>query len=246
MRPSSSANSLCVDRSESQPVTGEWNVGIGKGGLSGILVFPQEPADLLIFVHGSGSSRFSPRKTYPASQLQTRGLATILFDLLTAEDSEDRRNVFDIALLAARAGEAIGWARRDYRTSRLPMGRFGASTGAGAAIAAAAAQPSAVAAVVSRGGRPDLAGDALERRAAPTLLIVGGEDRHVIALNEEAQRRMSCRNQLVIVPDATHVFEEPGTLDEALSAAADWFEVHLGRAVSAQSSAHAGISRQGS
>lgn len=202
-------------------------IEIGRRRLPGIFVAPKNASGLVIFAHGSGSSRFSPRNMHAAGVLQERGFATLLFDLLTAEESEDRRNVFDVALLAARVEEAIEWARQDQRASGLPIGLFGASTGAAAAIVAAAERPDDVVAIVSRGGRPDLAGGALERLTVPTLLIVGGEDRQVIALNEGAQRRMSCQNQLVIVPGATHLFEEPGALEEALSAAADWFEVHL-------------------
>jgi pimeloyl-ACP methyl ester carboxylesterase len=206
---------------------GQANVSIGRRELPGLLSTPEDPAGFVIFAHGSGSSRLSPRNTYAASELQRRGFATLLYDLLTPEESSDRRNVFDMALLAARVEEAIDWARNDQRTSSLPIGLFGASTGAGAAIVAAAAQPSDVAAIVSRGGRPDLAGNALEWLTTPTLLIVGGEDRDVITLNEAAQQRMSCETSLVIVPGASHLFEEPGTLDQALSAAADWFEIHL-------------------
>jgi len=221
-------------------MAGQSNVAIGRRELPGFLSVPRDPAGLIIFAHGSGSSRFSPRNTYAAGELQRRSFATLLFDLLTPEEGEDRRNVFDIALLAARVGEAIDWARQDHRMSGLPIGLFGASTGAGAAIVAAAAQPSEVAAVVSRGGRPDLAGEALERLVAPTLLVVGGEDGDVITLNEAAQRQMSCENQLVIVPGATHLFEEPGTLDKALDAAGNWFETHLrkaGRAKKTEASA---------
>jgi pimeloyl-ACP methyl ester carboxylesterase len=203
------------------------NVAIGRRELPGLLSTPQDPAGLVIFAHGSGSSRLSPRNTYAAGELQRRGFSTLLYDLLTLEESSDRSNVFNMALLAARVEEAIDWARNGQRTSSLRIGLFGASTGAGAAIVAAAAQPSDVAAVVSRGGRPDLAGNALEWLTAPTLLIVGGEDRDVITLNEAAQQRMSCETALVIVPGAGHLFEEPGTLDQALAAAADWFEIHL-------------------
>jgi len=203
------------------------NVTIGQRELPGLLSTPQDPVGLVIFAHGSGSSRLSPRNTYAASELQRKGFATLLYDLLTLEESSDRRNVFDMALLAARVEEAIDWARGDQRISSLPIGLFGASTGAGAAIIAAAAKPSDVAAIVSRGGRPDLAGSALKRLTAPTLLIVGGEDRDVITLNEAARQRMSCETSLVIVPGASHLFEESGTLDQALDAAASWFESHL-------------------
>jgi pimeloyl-ACP methyl ester carboxylesterase len=192
-----------------------------------MLAVPQKPGGLVVFAHGSGSGRFSPRNAYAAHALQERGFATLLFDLLTPGESADRRNVFDIDLLARRVSEAIDWARADGRTRTLSIGLFGASTGAGAALAAAAGCPAEVAAVVSRGGRPDLAGAALARVRAPTLLIVGGDDREVIALNRSAQAQMSCESELVIVPGAGHLFEEPGTLDQALAAAAAWFEAHI-------------------
>lgn len=185
---------------------------------------------LVIFAHGSGSSRFSPRNRHAARLLQSAGLATVLFDLLTPVESEDRRNVFDIPLLAARVEAAIAWAKAEPELAALPIGLFGASTGAGAALMAAAARPQDVAAVVSRGGRPDLAADALPRVSAPTLLIVGGEDRDVLALNEAARQRMTCKVELVVVPGASHLFEEPGALDQALGAARDWFVAHLGKA----------------
>jgi alpha-beta hydrolase superfamily lysophospholipase len=202
------------------------NVLVGDRRLPGILSVPAAPKGLVIFAHGSGSSRLSPRNAHAAETLGERGFATLLFDLLTPAESQDRRNVFDIPLLAHRVVDAIAWARGDKRLERLPIGLFGASTGAGAAIAAAAARED-VSAVVSRGGRPDLAGEALSRIAAPTLLVVGGEDREVIALNRAAQRRMRCRTELHIVPGAGHLFEEPGTLDQALDAAGAWFEAHL-------------------
>ena len=206
----------------------EWNVAIGPQGLRGFLGIPERAQGLVIFAHGSGSSRFSPRNAHAARTLQERGLATLLFDLLSPVESSDRRNVFDIELLAGRVVEAVMWARGDPRTAALPIGLFGASTGAAAAIVAAAARPADIKAVVSRGGRPDLAGRALERVNAPTLLIVGGEDREVRVLNEGAQRLMHCVNSLIIVPGAGHLFEEPGTLDQALAAAGEWFEHYMG------------------
>jgi dienelactone hydrolase len=158
--------------------------------------------------------------------LSEHGFATLLFDLLTPAESQNQRNVFDITLLAHRLVDATPWARADERLHDLPIGLFGASTGAGAAIVAAAAREE-ISAVVSRGGRPDLAGEATSRLAAPTLLIVGGEDREVLALNEDARRRMCGHTALHIAPGATHLFEGPGTLNEALNAAASWFQTHL-------------------
>jgi pimeloyl-ACP methyl ester carboxylesterase len=185
---------------------------------------------LVIFAHGSGSSRLSPRNAYAAERLNARGCATLLFDLLTESEGADRRNVFDIALLAGRVTEAIAWARTAPSLATLPIGLFGASTGAAAAIVAAASCRKDVAAVVSRGGRPDLAGWALETIEAPTLLIVGGEDREVLELNRAAQARMHCPTKLLVVPGATHLFEEEGTLDVALDAASDWFASLFGYA----------------
>jgi putative phosphoribosyl transferase len=182
---------------------------------------------LVIFAHGSGSSRFSPRNLDAAGYLERRGFATLLFDLLTEAEARDRRNVFDIPLLGARVVEAIDWARADARTFMLPIGLFGASTGAGAAIVAAAARADDVAAIVSRGGRPDLADRALGLVRAPTILIVGGNDRDVLQLNQSAQARMKCETFLAIIPGASHLFEETGTLEQALEAAGDWFARHL-------------------
>lgn len=203
------------------------DVVIGAEALPGMLQRPAGATGLVIFVHGSGSSRFSPRNAYAAQRLHAHGVATLLFDLLTEAESADRRNVFDIALLTSRTCEAVEWARADERCAGLGIGLFGASTGAASAIRAAAVLPDAVRAVVSRGGRPDLAGDALPQVRCPVLLIVGGEDIEVAELNREAQRLMRCPNDLVIVPGATHLFEEPGTLDRALSEACAWFERHL-------------------
>jgi pimeloyl-ACP methyl ester carboxylesterase len=206
-------------------------VSVGAKELAGVLAAPEgAPIGLVIFAHGSGSSRFSPRNAYAAERLRARGCATFLFDLLTHGESADRRNVFDIPLLAGRVVEAIAWARAEAAVAHLPIGLFGASTGAAAAIVAAASCRKDVAAVVSRGGRPDLAGWALEAIEAPTLLIVGGEDREVLELNRAALARMRCQSKLVIVPGATHLFEEAGALDLALDAAGDWFASHLGEA----------------
>ena len=201
------------------------DVAIGPHRLEGSLYLPQSPQGLVIFAHGSGSSRFSPRNRYVAERLVAQGFACLLFDLLTAEEGEFRRNVFDIELLGARVREAIDWVR-DSDIARLPIGLFGASTGAAAALVAAADEPR-VAAVVSRGGRPDLAGDALRRVLAPTLLIVGGLDYGVIELNRSAQQLLRCRNRLDIVPGATHLFEEPGTLESVVERATKWFVEYL-------------------
>lgn len=197
--------------------------------LPGNLAIPEDAAGLVIFAHGSGSSRMSPRNRAVAASLARAGLATLLFDLLTEPEARDRANVFDIPLLAARVANAVDWARAEPRLAALKIGLFGASTGAAAALVAAAARPEAVAAVVSRGGRPDLAGEALERVAAPSLLIVGGADHVVIDLNRAAYARMKCEKRLDIVPGATHLFEEPGTLEAVTKLAADWYITHLGR-----------------
>jgi pimeloyl-ACP methyl ester carboxylesterase len=185
---------------------------------------------LVVFAHGSGSSRFSPRNTFVAETLQSRGFATLLFDLLTEREALNRRNVFDIPLLGSRVAEAVSWATSHPDTAQLPIGLFGASTGAAAALVAAAEQPAEVKAVVSRGGRPDLAGQALFRVKAPTLLIVGGHDYEVIELNREAKAMMRCDNRLAIVPGATHLFEEPGTLEQVVDLAGGWFAEHLQKA----------------
>lgn len=210
-----------------KPLLATTDVNVGPRSLLGMLAVPQAAPGLIIFAHGSGSSRFSPRNAHAGRVLQQHGFATLLFDLLTLAESADRRNVFDIDLLARRVIEAIDWARADTRTSSMAIGLFGASTGAGAALAAAAQRPTEVGAVVSRGGRPDLAGAALARVRAPTLLIVGGEDTEVIALNRAAQAQMRCESELALVPGAGHLFEEPETLDQALAAASAWFEAHL-------------------
>lgn len=203
------------------------DVTLGAARLPGTLAIPASPRGIVVFAHGSGSSRFSPRNDYAASRLQDEGFATLLFDLLTEGESGDRRNVFDIALLGARVTEAIDWVAADARTATLPIGLFGASTGAAAALRAAVARPDKVMAVVSRGGRPDLAGPALAIVRAAILLIVGGDDREVLQLNEAARRAMRCEVELFVVPGAGHLFEEPGALDEALTAASDWFVRHM-------------------
>jgi putative phosphoribosyl transferase len=195
--------------------------------LPGVLYLPPHPSALVIFAHGSGSSRLSPRNVFVAEKLVDRGLACLLFDLLTREEAEDRRNVFDIPLLAERVCDALRWVQGQDRLAHLPIGLFGASTGAAAALVAACDAPIKIAAVVSRGGRPDLAGDALRRLKAPSLLIVGGWDEEVLALNREALAMMQCEARLEIVPGATHLFEEPGTLEEVVTLAGDWFSRHV-------------------
>ena len=202
-------------------------VVIGRLSLAGSLAVPDEAAGLVIFAHGSGSSRLSPRNRHAADYLGKLGFATLLFDLLNEEEANDQRNVFDIPLLGERVVEAIDWARADARTFMLPIGLFGASTGAGAAIVAAAARVDEVSAIVSRGGRPDLAGESLSHVRAPVALIVGGNDREVLTLNKSARARMKCETSLVIVPGAGHLFEETGTLEQALAAAGAWFTKHL-------------------
>jgi putative phosphoribosyl transferase len=199
-------------------------VHIGPERLAGLLGAPdQEPVGLVIFAHGSGSGRMSPRNQHVATELREAGLATLLLDLLTSTEEQNRANVFDIGLLAKRLLSATRWAREDSNLSELPIGYFGASTGAGAALVAAAEAGDNVSAVVSRGGRPDMAGDALEHVRAPTLLIVGGADTPVITLNQEALDRLRTTKSLVIVPGATHLFEEPGTLDDVVNLARQWF-----------------------
>jgi pimeloyl-ACP methyl ester carboxylesterase len=204
-------------------------VAIGPMQLEGILTVPEPVAGLVIFAHGSGSSRLSPRNTHVAEQLQRRSIATLLFDLLTEQEASDRRNVFHVPLLAARLEEAVSFARCDPETAALPIGLFGASTGSAAALVTAATNPE-IAAVVSRGGRPDLAGEALSEIRAPTLLIVGGADSGVLELNQDAFDRLNCVKSLHVVPGATHLFEEPGALDEVVKAAGDWFALHLQQA----------------
>jgi pimeloyl-ACP methyl ester carboxylesterase len=199
-----------------------------SGRLPGLLQLPDRAAHgLVIFAHGSGSSRLSPRNQFVAGRLHAAGLATLLFDLLTDDEAADRRNVFDIALLAGRLGDALDWQQSRAEIARLPTGLFGASTGAAAALVAAADHPERVRAVVSRGGRPDLAGPALSRVRAATLLIVGGADDVVLELNREAAAQLTCEHALRIVPGATHLFEEPGTLETVATLAADWFMMHL-------------------
>jgi dienelactone hydrolase len=203
------------------------------GTLEGELEVPSNAAGVVLFAHGSGSSRHSPRNQYVARALRGRGLGTLLVDLLTlAEEQVDDRTRhlrFDIGLLADRLAGLIDWLQHDAATRALRIGLFGASTGGGAALVAAASRPDAVAAVVSRGGRPDLAAEALAHVAAPTLLIVGGDDAAVIGLNRQAMAQMRGPVRLEIVPGASHLFEEPGALERVASLAADWFEQHLAK-----------------
>jgi len=196
--------------------------------LAGFLTAPPHPHGLVIFAHGAGSSRFSRRNQTVARRLHAAGLATLLFDLLSESESEDRGKVFDIELLAGRLREAANWARACPDTKALPIGYFGASTGAGAALAAAADDGESIAAVVSRGGRPDLAGaDALRRVRSPTLLIVGSRDVRVLELNEKALAELGCEARLEVVTGASHLFEEEGTLERAAELAAGWFRSHF-------------------
>ncbi len=200
------------------------DVSIDPQGLQARLGVPAKARGLVIFAHGSGSGRLSPRNNMVAAGLRADGLATLLLDLLTPAEERDRANVFDIPLLARRLVEASAWARTQGKLHDLPQGYFGASTGAGAALLAASLHGVTIAAIVSRGGRPDLAGSAaLAKVTAPTLLIVGSLDTPVIALNVGAMDQMTAPHELVIVPGATHLFEEPGTLDEVVHHAIGWF-----------------------
>jgi putative phosphoribosyl transferase len=195
--------------------------------LEGYLTVPEGAPETVVFVHGSGSSRHSPRNRHVAAVLNDAGLGTLLFDLLTPEEELDRANVFDIGLLAARLAGVTRWLRAQPRAARAAVGYFGASTGAAAALRAAAEPGAGIAAVVSRGGRPDLARPRLAAVTAPVLLVVGGRDEVVLDLNRRAQAELRCENDLAVVPGATHLFEEPGTLDAAAGLARDWFLSHL-------------------
>jgi len=209
----------------------EVSIQAGAVRLQGLLRVPPEASAVILFAHGSGSSRLSPRNTFVAQRLEQAGLATLLFDLLTSEeerfDAVTAELRFDIALLTARLAAATEWTLRQRQLQGLAIGYFGASTGAAAALTAAA-RTAAVSAVVSRGGRPDLAGPALSRVRAATLLIVGGNDPEVLTLNQAALRQLHCEAQLTVVPGATHLFVEPGTLEQVASLAATWFTRHAG------------------
>lgn len=218
--------SLLARASGGRTTAEEVEVDAGGVPLPGDLALPGGAGAVVVFAHGSGSSRHSPRNRAVAAVLNHAGLGTLLFDLLTPGEEVHRANVFDIGLLAGRLADTTDWLRR--RVS-LPVGSFGASTGAAAALRAAARTDSGVGAVVSRGGRPDLAGAALSEVRAPTLLVVGGDDTTVIDLNRQAQAALACENRLEIVPGATHLFEEPGALDRVADLARDWFTTHLTR-----------------
>jgi dienelactone hydrolase len=225
-------------------VSGPVRVRAGDLTLEGDLQCPAGARGIVVFAHGSGSSRHSPRNRYVAGVLNDAGLATLLIDLLTLREEAGERSGatmlrFDIRMLAERLAAASDWAAAQPETRALHIGYFGASTGGGAALVAAAARPERIGAVVSRGGRPDLAGAALERVRAPTLLIVGGDDRPVITMNEEALARMTAaETELTIVPGAGHLFEEPGTLEQVARLASDWFSRYLDRATRLQPGAY--------
>ncbi len=195
--------------------------------LEGVLGLPAQTLGMVVFAHGSGSGRFSPRNNFVARYLQHGEVATLLIDLLTPDEAEDRRKVFNIDLLTDRVLLAKAWLEQDARTKGLGIGYFGASTGAGAALQAAARDPSSIQALVSRGGRPDLAEAYLPSVTAPTLLIVGGDDEPVIEMNRAAYRLLTCPKRIVIVPGASHLFEEPGTLEQVAEHALAWFQQHF-------------------
>ena len=225
-----------MGRQDSSGPTIAVRVPIANQWLDGNLGMPPQPHGVVLFAHGSGSSRHSPRNQFVARTLERRGFASLLIDLLTpAEEAVDNRTAelrFDIGMLAGRLVAVIDWLHRRPDTASLPIGLFGASTGGGAALMAAAARPQAVAAVVSRGGRPDLAGEALAKVATPTLLIVGGFDTPVIQMNRDAMKQMRGDVKLEIVPGATHLFEEPGTLEQVAELAGNWFARYLQPALS--------------
>ena len=213
------------------PMHSELQIPTHRAVLDGTLTVPPDASGVVLFVHGSGSSRHSPRNQFVARTLNEAGLATLLFDLLTpAEERDDwatRRHRFDIGLLSARLLEVTRWAMGEAELARLPIGYFGSSTGAAGALVSAAELGQEISAVVSRGGRPDLAGDALERVVSPTLLIVGSEDDVVIRLNEQARERLRCETRFDVIPRATHLFDEPGTLERVAELASQWFAEHL-------------------
>jgi pimeloyl-ACP methyl ester carboxylesterase len=212
----------------------ECSIVAGDVTLDGFLEIPENACGIVAFAHGSGSSRFSRRNNAVAAFLREAGLGTLLFDLLTAEeervDQYTREHRFDIPLLSRRLEGAVRWLALEPEAKGLPIGLFGSSTGAAAALIAAAALPELVAAVVSRGGRADLAGEMLPRVKAPSLLIVGGSDTEVLRLNRAAQEQMRCQSEVAVIQGATHLFEEPGALDEVAALTRDWFVAHLQRA----------------
>jgi len=199
----------------------------GRHTLKGTLSRPAGSRAVVVFAHGSGSGRFSPRNQFVAGSLQTVGIGTLLIDLLEEDEEDDRAKVFDIELLAERLQSAADWLRGQADTRRCRIGYFGASTGAAAALVAAARHPQDIDAVVSRGGRPDMAADELPGVKAPTLLIVGGNDDVVISLNEEALSLLRCPKKMIVIPGATHLFPEPGALEEVARLASEWFARHF-------------------
>jgi pimeloyl-ACP methyl ester carboxylesterase len=199
----------------------------GRVSLPGEFTVPSDAAGIAVFAHGSGSSRLSPRNVAVARAVNERGIATLLFDLLTPAEADDRGNVFDIDLLSDRLEMASRWAITEPGSAGLPVGLFGASTGAAAALVVAARLSEGITAVVSRGGRPDLAGAALEEVTAPTLLVVGSEDPVVVEMNREAIRSLHCQKRLEVIPGAGHLFEEPGALERVAELAGDWFLRHF-------------------
>lgn len=204
------------------------SISDGATRLDGELILPSDAQGIVVFAHGSGSSRFSPRNNYVAKVIQARGLGTLLFDLLTPQEDQNYATRFEIGLLTQRLLAATAWLKTEINTQALKIGYFGASTGAAAALQAAAKLGNKIAAVVSRGGRPDLAGEqALVKVMSPTLLLVGGADYGVIELNQQAYSRLQCTKQLLLIPGATHLFEESGTLEQVASQAAHWFIRYL-------------------
>jgi putative phosphoribosyl transferase len=218
---------LTVAGGDQEEVDKEVVIPAERRQLPGRLTIPSGATGLVVFAHGSGSGRHSPRNQAVARALNDAGLGTLLFDLLSPEEEADRANVFDIPLLAGRLGAATAWLRGEEDTSALPIGFFGASTGAGAALWAAAEPDSPVRAIVSRGGRPDLARARLDAVRAPTLLIVGGRDEAVLEMNRDAARHLTCEHRIEVVPGATHLFEEPGALEAVADLATRWFLEHL-------------------
>lgn len=204
------------------------SISDGATRLDSELILPSDAQGIVVFAHGSGSSRFSPRNNYVAKVIQARGLGTLLFDLLTPQEDQNYATRFEIGLLTQRLLAATAWLKTEVNTQALKIGYFGASTGAAAALQAAAKLGNKIAAVVSRGGRPDLAGEqALVKVMSPTLLLVGGADYGVIELNQQAYSRLQCTKQLLLIPGATHLFEESGTLEQVASQAAHWFIRYL-------------------
>lgn len=222
-----SVSHALLDRLQTSTQMPNRDVLVGSEALPGVLTLPAGASGLVVFAHGSGSGRSSPRNRRVAESLQLHGLGTLLFDLLHEREARQRERVFDIPLLAERLLQAVAWVVARAELAALRIGLFGASTGAAAALTAAAEAPQRIGAVVSRGGRPDLAGAALARVRAPTLLVVGAFDAEVLALNREAMLQLVCEKRLEIVPRATHLFEEAGALERVAALAGDWFATHL-------------------